>query len=87
MTMAMETAMDANTISEEEWDDYPEMALLARIPLPSPLVCVYVDMEEEAIRHVAVQGDSRHFQSVGEGGGMTKMGAGGTVQRQGQAAA
>ena len=69
MTMAMVKAMEAKKIAEEEWDDYPEMALSARRPLPSPIACVYVNREEEAISHAAVQGDSCHIQHVGEGGG------------------
>ena len=43
ISMATATAMETKTIAEEEWDDYPEMALSTRRHLLSPLVCVYVD--------------------------------------------
>ena len=43
MTTATATSMETKTIAEEEWDDYPEMALSTRRHLPSPLVCVYVE--------------------------------------------
>ena len=86
--MSMETVivMEAKAISEEEWKDPPDMALAARKPLTSPLVCVYVDGEEEDLRHAAVQGDFRYVQGVGEGGGEGQGGRWGTVQGHDQAA-
>ena len=70
---------------EEEWEDPPATASSASRPLPSSLVCVYVNEEGEALQHASVQGDCCRIKGVVKVGSGRLRGRGGEVQGQVQA--
>ena len=63
--MATTAAMEATNMTEGGWEDPPATLSTARRPLLYPIFFVYVDWEDEALCHAAVQGDLLHAQCVG----------------------